>query len=82
MKFKLTTARYSYTEDRLQPYIDVGFEFEKKTGEYFEGKYVIVDSREVFININSLKDLTKLIEVFGNLVIDSEEITIYDGYLE
>lgn len=40
------------------------------------------EGKEWFIDINSLKDLTRLVDKEGDIVLGEDEIIIYDNYLE
>ena len=89
MRFKIKSTKYGFSETEKIQYESLGFKFKPIYPEYNNYKddyviddYVIDESQDYFINIYSLDNLLDLIKNFGRIVIDSDEIIIYDDYLE
>ena len=79
MKFTLTTTGDFYTdEDQIEKLKGLGFEFTQDSLlNIFEIKE---GSKE--IEINSLEDLVKFTENYGEIILNENEIEIYDDYRE
>ena len=78
MKFRLRNATsFLAMDDEYRTQLEtLGFEFVEREKEW----YMIKDQTSV--RIRSLEDLMNFIKIWGRLVISSDEIIIYDGYLE
>ncbi len=81
MKFELTTTGFEYDEEDQKQLEKYGFKFSDsnppKTKQYLN------DIHQVFIEINSLKNLEDLSKEFGvELILDFHQmiIEIYDDY--
>lgn len=84
MKFKIRSAKYGFSESEKIKYESLGFKFKPIEPEYniYKDDYVLDKSQEYFINIDSINDLINLIQNFGSVIVDLNEITIYDDYIE
>ena len=86
MEFQLMSAKYwSDFKRLLNDYPRIANEFKVKiidtTQEYENGDRYI-DS-QVYITINTLDDLVKLVDIIDDSVIfNGDEILIYDDYIE
>ena len=86
MEFKLMSAKYwSDFKRLLNDYPQIANEFKVQiidtTQEYESGDHY-VDS-EVYITINTLEDLVKLVDIIDDSVVfNGDEILIYDDYIE
>ena len=86
MEFQLMSAKYwSDFKRLLNDYPQIAKEFKVQiidtTKEYESGDRYI-DS-EVYITINTLDDLIKLVDIIDDSVIfNGDEILIYDDYIE
>lgn len=82
MRFKLYTAnRFYHDKETIKRLEALGFKFrpEKEGSDSFY-QY---DNDDAYVEINSLDQLLTFYDEQGHdLVINREEITIYDGYLE
>ena len=80
MKFELRTAGAFYSinnDDKVPKLKELGFGFRIHQGRLYMHKSLTE------IEINSLEDLLKLSDEFDcKVIIDREEIIIYDDYLE
>jgi len=89
MRFELKTARDRYDDDRKEKLEGLGFTFEPCTS------YAMSKSFEPFvieswlkrepnptIEITSFDELMALVEAHQPVIVESNAITIYDGYLE
>lgn len=86
MQFELMSAKYWLDSKRiLNDYPQIAKEFKVQivdTTEETEYGKRLVDS-EVFITINTLEDLIKLNEIVEvEIIINGDEILIYDDYIE
>lgn len=86
MKFELMSAKHWTDSKRiLNDYPQIAKEFKVQiidTTEETECGKRLVDS-EVFITINTLEDLIKLNEIVEvEIIINGDEILIYDDYIE
>jgi hypothetical protein len=82
MKFTVTTAGYFYDVSKARSkYESAGFTF-KESKDYDDR--VVIDNREVEVELNTLDDLMAFSDKFGQLVVsnDPPNITIYDDYME
>lgn len=81
MKFTVTTAGYFYDASKLSKYESIGFTFKDYKDH---SDRVVIDNREVEVELSTLDDLMAFSENFGQLVVsnDPPNITIYDDYLE
>lgn len=83
MKFKLETAGIFYTAEEKERLEKLGFSFEKnEPPSYLKETPWSKTDIDVFIEFKTLEELIVFIREWGSLVIDEEEIIIYDGYLE
>ena len=86
MEFQLMSAKYWVDFKRLlNDYPQIAEEFKVRivdtTQEYENGSRYI-DS-EVYITINTLEDLVKLVDIIDDSIIfNGDEILIYDDYIE
>jgi len=78
MKFTLSTAGNFYLEYKAKKLKGLGFKFKRMEGS---GDYMKDDNNPT-IEINTLEELMKFIDVYGSIVLDKDAITIYDDYLE
>lgn len=79
MKFTLTTTGYFYTdEDQIEKLKGLGFEF---TQDALLNIFEIKEGSKE-IEINSLEDLVKFTENYGEIILNENEIEIYDDYRE
>ena len=86
MEFELMSAKcYTNSKRLLKDYPQIANEFKVQiidTTEETEYGKRLVDS-EVFITINTLEDLIKLNEIVEvEIIINGDEILIYDDYIE
>ena len=86
MEFELMSAKHWTDSKRiLKDYPQIANEFKVEvidTTEETEYGKRLVDS-EVFITINTLEDLIKLNEIVEvEIIINGDEILIYDDYIE
>lgn len=86
MEFELMSAKYWLDSKQiLNDYPQIAKEFKVQiidTTEETEYGKRLVDS-EVFITINTLEDLIKLNEIVEvEIIINGDEILIYDDYIE
>lgn len=80
MKFNLSTAGRFYTVEDAKKLEELGFEFDDNGFSKRLCKRMITNSVE--INISSLEELLKFYDKWGELIINSNEIVIYDDYCE
>ena len=86
MEFQLMSAKYwSDFKRLLKDYPQIAEEFKVRivdtTQEYENGSRYI-DS-EVYITINTLEDLVKLVDIIDDSIIfNGDEILIYDDFIE
>lgn len=86
MKFKVQTVACFYDEEDKKKLEALGFKFKPYSiqehkrvgGKYFP--YYKIDS-SVNIEINTLEELMKFQDEWGQLIINQDCITIFDGYL-
>lgn len=78
MEFELSTAGYFYPnkEDRMK-YEKLGFKFEPS--DYLQFKKSNGNPK---ITLNSLDDLIKFSNEFGEIIVSDGHIEIYDNYRE
>ena len=86
MEFQLMSAKYwSDFKRLLNDYPQIANEFKVKiidTTQEYESGDRYVDS-EVYITINTLEDLVKLVDIIDDSVVfNGDEILIYDDYIE
>ena len=86
MEFQLMSAKYwSDFKRLLNDYPRIANEFKVRvvdTTQEYESGYRYVDS-EVYITINTLEDLVKLVDIIDDSVVfNGDEILIYDDYIE
>ena len=86
MEFKLMSAKYwSDFKRLLNDYPQIANEFKVQiidTMQKYESGDRYVDS-EVYITINTLEDLVKLVDIIDDSVVfNGDEILIYDDYIE
>ena len=89
MKFKVTTTGYFYSSTNNSEHIDklkaLGFKFKPYNQPDRLMKYydlTIDETHKVELEFNSLEDLVRLSNEVRSIVLDGEEITIYDDYME
>lgn len=80
MKFNLLTAGTFYTIEDAKKLEELGFQFNDEGIDKHRSKHIITNS--VDINISSLKELLAFSDKWGELIINSNEIIIYDDYCE
>jgi hypothetical protein len=82
MIFNLKTSTFIYDEkEKIKPLEDLGFMFEKELT--WGGKIGFwKKDNDVKIMINTLSELVKFVEKYGEIIIDGDTIEIYDGYRE
>lgn len=73
MKFNLTTVKYRYEPKEIPDLEKLGFEFRA------DGT---MEKDEVSIEFSTLEELAEFSKKWGALIIDGEDITIYDDYIE
>ena len=78
MEFQLMSAKYWYDFKRLlNDYPQIVDEFKVRIVDTED------DDSEVYITINTLEDLIKLVDIIDDSVIfNGDEILIYDDYIE
>lgn len=76
MKFNLSTSGDFYTVEGAKKLEELGFEFEDNGFSEHLCKRMITNSVE--INISSLEELLEFYDKWGELIINSNEIIIYD----
>ena len=78
MEFQLMSAKYWIDFKRiLKDYPQIANEFKVRVVDTED------DDSEVYITINTLEDLIKLVDIIDDSVIfNGEEILIYDDYIE
>ena len=86
MEFQLMSAKYwSDFKRLLNDYPQIVNEFKVQiidTTQEYESGDRYVDS-EVYITINTLEDLVKLVDIIDDSVVfNGDEILIYDDYIE
>ena len=86
MEFQLMSAKYwSDFKRLLNDYSQIANEFKVQiidTTQEYESGDRYVDS-EVYITINTLEDLVKLVDIIDDSVVfNGDEILIYDDYIE
>ena len=86
MEFQLMSAKYWVDFKRLlKDYPQIAEEFKVRivdTTQEYENGNRYVDS-EVYITINTLEDLVKLVDIIDDSVVfNGDEILIYDDYIE
>ncbi len=85
MKFHLKTSGGFYTHKRAEALEELGFSFgacdfpDLRTNE--ERVYKIGNPPDG-IEINSLEDLMKLVQEYGDVIVSEDTIEIYDNYRE
>jgi len=79
MQFKLLTTGSFYSKKHIETYEKYGFKFKDYTLGVCDCKQCYQD---IFIDINSLEDLMKVVDDFGEIVVTENEIEIYDDYRE
>lgn len=84
MKFKLGKASYFNTEEEKKKYEKLGFKFTRYTDKIFHSipDWVTNSAVEPSIEISTLEELLAFIKEYGEVVINEDSITIYDGYQE
>jgi len=76
MKFKLYTANNFYPRKKDRQRLEkLGFSF-KDVDSYY-GPWIQGNPE---IEINTLEELMQFIEVHGDIILDKNTLTIYDGY--
>lgn len=81
MRFKLTTTGDFYTDaDRIARLERLGFVFRPGATRWGPGH--IKRNDPVFVDIGSLDELLSFVREHGTIVIDDDEIQIYDDYRE
>ena len=78
MEFQLMSAKYWVDFKRiLKDYPQIAEEFKVRVVDTED------DDSEVYITIDTLEDLIKLVDIIDDSVIfNGDEITIYDDYIE
>jgi len=77
MKFTLSTSGLFYPQDDRRKELEkIGFKFEPSVFKGFSIK------GSPIIEINSLEELIKLSDQFGDLIVSDGSIEIYDDYRE
>ena len=78
MEFQLMSAKYWVDFKRLlKDYPQIEKEFKVRVVDIDE------DDSEVYITINTLEDLVKLVDIIDDSVVfNGDEILIYDDYIE
>jgi biotin-(acetyl-CoA carboxylase) ligase len=85
MVFKLTMAGRLYTKDDAEKYKELGFEFEEYQVDRFMHTYRnqrLLSKKDVKIEINSIEELIDFMNKWGELVLNQNEIEIYNDYRE
>jgi hypothetical protein len=79
MKFKLKTSGYFYKDEDKEKLLKLGFKFDP----YIFKEYRWTKKDNVpEIEINSLNELVKFMEEWGDLILSPNAIEIYDNYRE
>lgn len=85
MKYKLYIANkmisgrgsVNYDEDSIRLLKGYGAEIVKD-----EDGFEWLDMCKAYVEIKTLNDLNEFIDYWGEIIIDAEKITIYNGYVE
>lgn len=80
MRFDLSTAGNFYTVENAKALEELGFQFDDNGFDKRLCKRIITSSVE--LNISSLEELLTFCDKWGELIINSGEIVIYDDYCE
>lgn len=78
MRFNLSVTAFFYTKTEKELLEPLGFRFEYNRKD----KTYMVSDKDVYININNLADLLNLTAKYGQVVIDEENIEIYNDWRE
>ena len=84
MKFRLETSGFFYKKSSVIELEKLGFVFNPPRADEFvsfNNQYTKQDG-EVFIEIKDLPELIKFIKKYGEIVMDTDSIEIYDDYRE
>jgi len=85
MKFRLSVTKYFYMKDEKEKLEKLGFKFKSypppEIGSGFQYDYTVIKSK-IFVEINSIEELIKFSEEWGELVIHKDYLEIYNGYRE
>lgn len=90
MKFKLSLTGYFYKNDKHKKYESLGFNFKpyensgvmQSIDKYFAGSYTKNDDVKPEIEINTIEELIKFTEKYGECVVCGDELEIYNDYRE
>jgi hypothetical protein len=88
MKFKLNNSKSFFNKDdedemrQMKNLEEIGFKFKEDGNEYYKKPHFYNVTEKLTIEIDTLDELMAFIEKFGSVVIDKEEISIYDDYRE
>ena len=75
MKFMVSTARSLYTEEQAAKLKKLGFTFDLN-------KHGMMIGNDVEIEISTLEELITFSEEWGEIIVSSGEIEIYNAYRE
>lgn len=84
MKFTLTTTEdiYDINSPEIERLKILGFSFSEEKGIFDSSRPIMSIKSSPDIEINTLEELIKLKELFGPLILQDQEIEIYNGYRE
>jgi len=83
MKFKLRQAAYWCDTETKNKLSKLGFRFMKETEENITYREWYCDNDiDPTIEINTIEELMQFIEEYGRIVIDGDEILIYNDHIE
>jgi hypothetical protein len=85
MRFELSTSGSFYDPGSVKDLEKLGFTFEVLKDPMFsdlKGKLHKTNTEPVTIEIDTLEELVAFAKEWGELVVDSESIEIYDDYRE
>jgi len=84
MKFKLDHAHWRTDEETKKKYEVLGFKYKyDNENNWYSGEpWMTIRPDEVDIEINSLEELIEFVKKWGPIVLNEDNITIYDDYLE
>jgi len=77
MKFELSSAKIRFSDEEKIRYEALGFQFERREGNEWRCK-----NAPIIIELNSLDELIEFIRRWGAIIMDENEITIYDDFIE
>jgi hypothetical protein len=77
MVFKIKSVKQYFNDKEKIKYEELGFKFSLQSCRYDW----IISNNDPLININSLEQLMYFIEKWGEIIIDNENIKIFNDFL-